>query len=101
MGILTKEAGENEVIFNNFRSFAIVKLIVDGYPRSTAIEYLSMLRKELDAIFFINVWKSNDKFMSPDIFIQHNGQKITPATERNVVNVNNYVNFFHIEDRTV
>jgi len=91
---LTQEAGRNEIVFNNFRKFDITKLIVDGYPSNTSVDYLLTLKKEQDIDIFIDIWESIDQFMSPDNSIFYKGKKLTPATGRHVVNVSNYINFF-------
>lgn len=91
---LTQKAAEEECVFDCFRSYDIAKLIVDGYPAVATHEYLKKIKAKKYYASLLNLWEANDSFMGPEIYIYYEGKKLTPATGRHLVNVNNYIELF-------
>lgn len=92
------KAGASEFHFAKFRSYPIVRRVVDGYPQHVANQYFHRIKKAIsDQKLFsriLNEWGSSDSICSPQIVKKFKSQGseflLTPATGRHLVHVLNY-----------
>jgi len=94
-------ASQNPLILKNFRSFPIVKEIIDGYPDYAVYQYLYRIKTITGKNFksFLTLWHDYDKQYSITDTVTYsfdeNDFKLTPATGRGLVNVINYLTVFN------